>query len=332
VSQGSCAAQLQALCLVLGLVCCSATRNHSCWLACKWGILFVPGAALCCCSESPSWQAPADHLLYSFALPAGSGPPSAPKLSACGNLGCCGHVMVQDVTKADFPLPTLGHKLQAFVKEAIHGRGFKLIKGEALAWLGDDWGFGRVQRQPSYRALGVGGGDSESLGGVPRLLFVGDVPPAGVQATCVSACTPGQMPLSPVSRLTPPPARAKAAYCTCAAVLWWQAGATQGAEVPMQSNSAWVGMVWSTRAEARGLPGAGVPVQRWPRRDTVLAYWGVGLYWGRAVSNNKKGHLIGHIKVGRVRGVEAGTWFCLVFAVRGLVGLGPGIAGEGWVG
>lgn len=26
------------------------------------------------------------------------------------------------------------------------------------------------------------------------------------------------------------------------------------------------------------------------------AYWGIGLYWGKAGSNNKKGHMIGHIK------------------------------------
>jgi hypothetical protein len=28
----------------------------------------------------------------------------------------------------------------------------------------------------------------------------------------------------------------------------------------------------------------------------MTAYWGIGLYWGKAQSNNKKGHLIGHIK------------------------------------
>ena len=28
----------------------------------------------------------------------------------------------------------------------------------------------------------------------------------------------------------------------------------------------------------------------------MIAYWGMGLYWGPAKSNNKKGHLIGHIK------------------------------------
>ena len=40
----------------------------------------------------------------------------------------------------------------------------------------------------------------------------------------------------------------------------------------------------------------GVPVERYSSRETAIAYWGIGLYWGRAVSNNKKGHLIGHIK------------------------------------
>lgn len=40
----------------------------------------------------------------------------------------------------------------------------------------------------------------------------------------------------------------------------------------------------------------GVPVDRYSRRETLIAYWGMGLYWGKAVSNNKAGHLIGHIK------------------------------------
>ena len=42
----------------------------------------------------------------------------------------------------------------------------------------------------------------------------------------------------------------------------------------------------------------GVPVDRYSRKETIIAYWGFGLYWGKAVSQNKKGHLIGHIKVG----------------------------------
>ena len=28
----------------------------------------------------------------------------------------------------------------------------------------------------------------------------------------------------------------------------------------------------------------------------MVGYWGMGLYWGKASSNNKAGHMIGHIK------------------------------------
>ncbi|PSC69343.1 26S protease regulatory subunit 8-like protein A [Micractinium conductrix] len=41
---------------------------------------------------------------------------------------------------------------------------------------------------------------------------------------------------------------------------------------------------------------SGVPVERWTRAQSVLAYWGMGLYWGNARSNNAAGHLVGHIK------------------------------------
>ena len=40
----------------------------------------------------------------------------------------------------------------------------------------------------------------------------------------------------------------------------------------------------------------GIPVNQWSRRQVAIAYWGIGLFLGRAESNNKKGHLIGHIK------------------------------------
>lgn len=40
----------------------------------------------------------------------------------------------------------------------------------------------------------------------------------------------------------------------------------------------------------------GVPVHDWSRAKVVASYYGIGLYWGKAVSNNKKGHLVGHIK------------------------------------
>lgn len=40
----------------------------------------------------------------------------------------------------------------------------------------------------------------------------------------------------------------------------------------------------------------GVPVERWSRQQSVIAYWIIGTFFGKAVSNNKKGHLVGHIK------------------------------------
>jgi hypothetical protein len=40
----------------------------------------------------------------------------------------------------------------------------------------------------------------------------------------------------------------------------------------------------------------GFPVDRYSRKETIVGYWGIGLYVGKAASNNKKGHLIGHIK------------------------------------
>jgi hypothetical protein len=40
----------------------------------------------------------------------------------------------------------------------------------------------------------------------------------------------------------------------------------------------------------------GVPVWEYSKEKTALVYWGFGTYWGNARANNKKGHLIGHIK------------------------------------
>lgn len=40
----------------------------------------------------------------------------------------------------------------------------------------------------------------------------------------------------------------------------------------------------------------GVPVWRYSREQQLAAYWVLGLHWGRAVPQNGKGHLIGHIK------------------------------------
>jgi len=40
----------------------------------------------------------------------------------------------------------------------------------------------------------------------------------------------------------------------------------------------------------------GLPVERMGLRDAAIAYWGLGLYLGEAVSQNGKGHLLGHVK------------------------------------
>lgn len=40
----------------------------------------------------------------------------------------------------------------------------------------------------------------------------------------------------------------------------------------------------------------GLPVERMGLRASAVAYWGLGLYFGEAVSQNGKGHLLGHVK------------------------------------
>ena len=40
----------------------------------------------------------------------------------------------------------------------------------------------------------------------------------------------------------------------------------------------------------------GLPVETWTRSDSALAYWGIARYFGDPVSQNAKGHLLGHVK------------------------------------
>ncbi len=40
----------------------------------------------------------------------------------------------------------------------------------------------------------------------------------------------------------------------------------------------------------------GLPVERWSMRDAAAAYWGLGTHLGRAVSQNAKGHVLGHVR------------------------------------
>jgi hypothetical protein len=40
----------------------------------------------------------------------------------------------------------------------------------------------------------------------------------------------------------------------------------------------------------------GVPVHRYSMVDTATVYWGLGAYFGRALSQNAKGHVLGHVR------------------------------------
>ncbi|KAK9919027.1 hypothetical protein WJX75_008803 [Coccomyxa subellipsoidea] len=40
----------------------------------------------------------------------------------------------------------------------------------------------------------------------------------------------------------------------------------------------------------------GLPVDKYTRLQTLIAYWGFGLYWGNVVSQNAKAHIVGHVK------------------------------------
>jgi hypothetical protein len=39
----------------------------------------------------------------------------------------------------------------------------------------------------------------------------------------------------------------------------------------------------------------GIPVERYTLRQSAIAYWGIGLYLGEPVSQNGKGHVLGHV-------------------------------------
>lgn len=40
----------------------------------------------------------------------------------------------------------------------------------------------------------------------------------------------------------------------------------------------------------------GLPVRRWSRKESAVAYWGLGRHFGDPVSQNAEGHLLGHVK------------------------------------
>jgi len=40
----------------------------------------------------------------------------------------------------------------------------------------------------------------------------------------------------------------------------------------------------------------GLPVARWTERDAAIVYWGIGTHLGRALSQNARGELLGHVR------------------------------------
>ena len=40
----------------------------------------------------------------------------------------------------------------------------------------------------------------------------------------------------------------------------------------------------------------GLPVDRWSREESAIAYWGIGMHIGEAVTQNAFGHVLGHVK------------------------------------
>lgn len=40
----------------------------------------------------------------------------------------------------------------------------------------------------------------------------------------------------------------------------------------------------------------GLPVERYTKEEAAIAYWAIGLHFGRPVSQNAKGHLLGHVR------------------------------------
>ena len=40
----------------------------------------------------------------------------------------------------------------------------------------------------------------------------------------------------------------------------------------------------------------GLPVDRWSREESAIAYWGIGAHIGEAVTQNAYGHVLGHVK------------------------------------
>src|SRR5688572_5990476 len=66
---------------------------------------------------------------------------------------------------------------------------------------------------------------------------------------------------------------------------------------PLASFASTLGSIATELVEGRGFVlMRGLPVDRYTREETAIAYMGIGSYFGRPRSQNAKGHLLGHVK------------------------------------
>jgi len=87
-----------------------------------------------------------------------------------------------------------------------------------------------------------------------------------------------------------------------AAVRSFKAGGTPLADIspasfPLPSLGKTLGAILAEMLEGRGFAMLrGFPVDRYTREEQAIAYLGIGSWFGRARSQNAKGHLLGHVK------------------------------------
>ena len=69
------------------------------------------------------------------------------------------------------------------------------------------------------------------------------------------------------------------------------------ASFPLPSLGNTLGAILAEMLEGRGFAMLrGFPVARYTREEQAIAYLGIGSWFGRARSQNAKGHLLGHVK------------------------------------
>jgi hypothetical protein len=75
----------------------------------------------------------------------------------------------------------------------------------------------------------------------------------------------------------------------------WQALRRQ--DFPLPNLSGRLARIGREVPEGRGFVlMRGLPVERWGRRLAAIAFLGLGLHWGSLRSQNRQGHLLGHVK------------------------------------